>query len=93
MNRNKTAYVGWKLRMLIINRDKGCRLCGKRISYCTGSAVKGNSCWRAYSYVEGKLEAFHFEHIRPVSKCGNSEFSNLRLLCAYCNLSRGNLYE
>jgi len=36
-------------------------------------------------------EFLQFDHILPVSKGGNSEEENLRVLCKACNLSRGNL--
>ena len=32
-----------------------------------------------------------FDHILPVSRGGNNEPENLRILCRQCNLSRGNL--
>ncbi len=39
----------------------------------------------------GAEEELQFDHILPVSKGGNDEPENLRILCATCNSSRGNL--
>ena len=39
----------------------------------------------------GSKENLQFDHILPVSKGGNDEPENLRVLCRSCNLSRGNL--
>ena len=35
-------------------------------------------------------ETPHVDHIRPLSKGGDNHRSNLQLLCATCNLSKGN---
>ena len=34
----------------------------------------------------------HIDHIKPVSKGGKTELSNLRTLCDRCNLGKGNLF-
>ncbi len=39
----------------------------------------------------GAEEELQFDHILPVSKGGNDEPENLRILCMTCNSSRGNL--
>ena len=39
----------------------------------------------------GAEEELQFDHILPVSKGGNDEPENLRILCLTCNSSRGNL--
>ena len=57
----RTKYVGWRLRMTIILRDRACRRCGKPVAYTTGAGVRGNACWRAY---DAKGGSFHFDHIR-----------------------------
>lgn len=33
----------------------------------------------------------HIDHIKPWSKGGESTFENLRTLCSYCNIGKGNL--
>lgn len=35
----------------------------------------------------------HVDHIKPVSKGGKTELSNLRTLCDYCNLGKSNKYD
>jgi len=83
----RTKYVGWQLRMTTILRDRACRRCGKPVAYTTGANVKGNACWRAYDAQGG---SFHFDHIQPISRGGKSITDNIQLLCAKCNLSKGN---
>jgi len=39
----------------------------------------------------GSKDNLQFDHILPVSRGGNDEPENLRVLCRSCNLSRGNL--
>lgn len=39
----------------------------------------------------GALSDLQFDHLLPVSRGGNNEPDNLRILCKSCNLSRGNL--
>ena len=31
----------------------------------------------------------HIDHILPVSRGGQNDLSNLRVLCGYCNMSKG----
>lgn len=35
----------------------------------------------------------HVDHIKPVSKGGKTEMSNLRTLCDYCNLGKSDKYD
>ena len=35
-------------------------------------------------------EEGHFDHIKPWSKCGETTLKNLQILCAKCNLTKGN---
>lgn len=35
-------------------------------------------------------EAYHFDHIVPLSRAGTNDLSNLQLLCANCNLKKSN---
>lgn len=79
-------YVGWRVRMIVIKRDRGCRYCGKPIAYCTEGFARGNACWRAYD-CEG--QPFHFDHRIPFSKGGSSGPENILLACRKCNLSKG----
>lgn len=39
-----------------------------------------------------KNQVWHIDHIKPISKGGKTEYSNLQLLCSYCNLSKGNSF-
>jgi hypothetical protein len=39
----------------------------------------------------GSTEKLQFDHILPVSRGGNDEPENLRVLCRACNIQRGNL--
>jgi len=52
----------------------------------------GHICMICGKYV--KKDAFHVDHIRPISK-GGAEFAleNLRLTCGSCNLSKSAKYD
>ncbi len=85
-NRSREAYVPWRVRMEVIERDRACHYCGKPVASTTGSFARGNASWRAY---DSQGEPFHFDHKVPFSKGGDSSPENVVLSCAKCNLSKG----
>jgi hypothetical protein len=50
----------------------------------------GNICRLCGITIIG-MENFHFDHIKPWSKCGETLFENLQVLCKDCNLAKGDL--
>ena len=64
-----------RIRHKVRLRDKGkCQLCG---------ITPTHKNW-------GQWGPFHIDHIKPRSKGGGNELSNLRLLCRRCNLDKNN---
>lgn len=62
-------------RTKLLNRDNWtCQCCGIKVH--DGSVNDEFKC--------------HIDHIKPISKGGDSEPKNLRVLCRTCNLSKGN---
>lgn len=39
---------------------------------------------------EELVEQFHIEHMIPVSRGGNGDWTNIAITCQACNLSKGN---
>lgn len=73
-NENEVRFTPHK-RRTIIERDKWtCQCCGVKVH-----DDKVNNPTKA-----------HIDHIVPISKGGNSETGNLRVLCRTCNLSKQN---
>lgn len=62
--------------------DKKCPVCGKQSLFLPG---RGN-------VIDGHVK-LHIDHIVPISKGGSNEDDNLRIICAKCNLSKGNSIE
>ena len=52
---------------------------GGHCAKCRTSLVRGG----------GAANSFHIDHIRPVSRGGGNDISNLQPLCRTCNLSKG----
>ncbi|MEW6668697.1 MAG: HNH endonuclease [Thermodesulfobacteriota bacterium] len=51
----------------------------------------GNRCRLCGVTVTG--DDIHFDHIKPMSKGGETVFENIQVLCAKHNLAKGDLYE
>ena len=84
--RSKDAYVDWKTRRIVIQRDRRCVYCSTPVAYTTGAQRKGNASWRAY---DAGGHSFHFDHRIPFSLGGKSDADNIVLACQKCNLSKG----
>jgi len=54
--------------------------------------VFSNKCYIHWCYNEIDVFNFHVGHDMPESKGGNLEISNLKPICARCNLSMSNNY-
>jgi 5-methylcytosine-specific restriction endonuclease McrA len=61
------------------NSDKRCPVCGKQSIFIPGI---GN-------VIDGYIN-LHIDHKLPISKGGTNDDENLRIICAKCNLSKGN---
>lgn len=73
-------YISYKVRRAVFDRDGSrCRSCGREVVFFTQ---------RFWIRPDDYRPVGHVDHIIPIARGGQTEMSNLRLLCEYCNLSK-----
>lgn len=77
------AHISIALRNEVAKRDRGiCQLCGVRATRAELTPK------RFVQFFDADGRSFHIDHIRALVVGGATDLSNLRLLCAPCNLRR-----
>src|SRR6478735_4506701 len=102
-NNGKTRISTLKNNLFIQNYDKNgmckCDICSLEDKYVVLEKTKENKTdiyhFNLYTIdKETKQEIiFNIDHIKPVSKGGSSELSNLQLTCVVCNSKKANHYN
>ena len=92
--KKRWAKMPLELRLEVLRRDKEtCQICGKvadSISESHGTAYERNKNFdkrKHHSWEE--YIPFEIDHILALSNGGETELSNLQLLCQKCNRSKG----
>lgn len=79
----KAKSLTYKQRKYIYNRDNGiCKKCGRQVKYCGGTSPS------PYTDPPSSID-----HIFPVSRGGQNNPENLRLLCVTCNAQRNAVWK
>ena len=72
-------HIPWWKRVILVRDNFTCQLCGAR------PTIQRNG----HQFPDLGSGLLHIDHIYPVSKGGETVPSNLRALCARCNLVKG----
>jgi len=77
----KVKYLSAKMKLIIhIHSENICMICKRKGERDIWGWIKDKTT----------KNLFEIDHIIPVSKDGNNDFSNLRILCRRCNRAKNN---